>query len=86
MAENVGEARILAQQRSGTDDADESVPADSNVTVADARHILGADLQRPVRIGDEDKIVASAVALGQRQTLKLRNHRFTVTPRASAPQ
>ena len=56
--------------------------ADAEASIAERRHLRVAQLERPVRIGDDHEVVAGALAFGERESLR---HAPSLRPAADQP-
>lgn len=64
LGEHGGRRQVL--HKVGRDSADEAVAAESQVTIAQSRHLIGVELGPPCRISDHDEVIAGGMGLGHR--------------------
>ena len=77
-----GGRRSALGDRRGTDDPQQPVGADPEPSVAQRRHLVVGEVELPVGVGHDDKVVARAVALGERDRGR---HAFSLEARFRIP-
>ena len=69
----------------GAHDAQDAVAADAHVPVAEPAHLLGREVEVAVDVGDDDEVVAGAVALDERHLVESR-HAASLTSVGRGPR